>query len=551
MLTKKITSKEEMFVKLKEGISLIAAIVKRTLGPGGLPILIERAGQNLEGDPLEPMITKDGVTVAGECWHPDAEVDLTIQTVKAICKKTNRIAGDGTTTAIVLGESIFLETLKELEKDSTLNPQLVREKVQASSLRVIEELNKVSVGVEDLDTIERVANISANGEKEIGKVIREAFDHVGPDGVVTIDEGSISETTIQKVEGFQFQRGAEAQERFFNNKEQTKFEAENVLVILYDGRINHNGQLIPIINKIFMAHKKIGAPSIPPILVIANEFSVDTIQLLLVNRAEAQMSVCAVKGPNTTTVRTQMLDDMAVYLGAQRLGNGNKALEAADFDIVKDSEGKPQYVGDVGFVKTAVVDRYSTTFYSGGGEDSKVQERIEQLKASKEYTFSEYDRSLISDRVAALSRGIAKILVGGRTELEIKEKYHRIEDALNSSRAAIEGGVIPGGGAALYRIAYALRSSTDLGDQILSKALAAPIIQIIENIGLDYAQVGLMGLLDDPKLVYDARDRKFVDSFEAGIIDPLKVTVTALQNAISIAGLLATCGGAITYVRKN
>lgn len=298
-----------------------------------------------------------------------------------------------------------------------------------------------------------------------------------------------------------------------------------------------------------MEHKKIGAPTIPPILVIANEYSIDTIQLLLVNHAEAGMSVCAVKGPNTTSIRTQMLDDIAVYLGGTRLGNGNKTLEMADFSIeVKD--GKPIYKGDVGFAKSVVVDRYTTTFYEGGGEDVSVQARIEQLKASKEYTFSDYDKSVISDRIAALSRGIAKILVGGRTELEIKEKYHRIEDALNSARAAIDGGVIPGGGAALYRIAVSLRNSEDLGDRILSRALEAPIRQIIENIGLDLQKVDLTSLQGSNNLIYDARDRKIVDAFEAGIIDPLKVTVTALENATSIAGLLATCGGAIAYLRK-
>lgn len=569
MLTKRITSKEEMFEKLKKGISIIAAVVKRTLGPGGLPILIERSGQNLEGDPLEPMITKDGVTVAAECWHPDPEVDLTIQTVKAICRKTNRIAGDGTTTAIVLGESIFLETLKELQKksnfikrlfkeDQVLNPQLVKEKVEASVQRVVEKLYQSTLPCDTLDDIERVAIISANGEKEIGQVIREAFDHVGPEGVVTIDEGSVSETTIQKVEGFQFQRGAEAQERFFNNKEATKFEAQNILVVIYDGRISHNGQLIPIMNKIFMEHKKIGSPMIPPVLIIANEFSVDTIQLLLVNRAEAGLSVCAVKGPNTTSVRTQMLDDLAVYLGGSRLGNGNKNLESADFGI-KVVDGHPEYTGDVGFAKSVAVDKYTTTFYGGGGTDDQVKERIDQLKASKEFTFSDYDKTIINDRVAALARGIAKILVGGRTDLEIKEKYHRIEDALNSARAAIEGGVIAGGGATLFRIAKDLESSLDLGDQILSRALKAPLFQIIENIGMHNDEVNLEALSNtnpfdlnnSVRLTFDARNREIVDAFNVGIIDPVKVTVTALQNAASIANLLATCGGGITYSRNN
>jgi chaperonin GroEL len=551
MVSKKIVDAGQMADKIKEGLHIIASIVARTLGPGGLPILIERAGQSVDGEPLPPMITKDGATVAEECAHEDPEVDLAIQTVKAICRKTNRIAGDGTTTAIVLGESIFLETLKELGaktvSEPSLNPQLVKERVELAVKKVIELMSKVSTPVEDLNTIERIANISANGEKEIGAAIREAFDHVGAEGVVTVDEGSTSETVIQKVEGFQFQRGAEAQERFFNNKEMTKYEAQNVLVIIYDGKIDHNGKLIPVMNKVFIEHKKLGLTP-PPLLVVANEFSVDTLQLLLINKVEAGLSICAVKGPNTTSVRTQMLDDLAVYLGGQRLGNGNKNLESAEFSIENDG-GRPAYRGDLGFAKSVVIDRYTTTFYEGGGEDDAVKEKINQLKASEAYTFSDYDKSIIKDRIAALSRGIAKILVGGRTELEIKEKYHRIEDALNSSRAAIESGIIPGGGVVLYRIAGNL-DQNDIGERILSRALTAPFFQIIYNIGVDPTSIDLDLIKKDESLVYDARDRRIVNAFEVGIIDPLKVTVTALQNATSITALLSTCGGGITYVRK-
>lgn len=558
-IPKKITEKALMSTKLKEGISLIASIVKRTLGPGGLPVLIERTGQNLEGDPLEPMITKDGVTVANECASEDPEVDLTIQTVKAICRKTNRIAGDGTTTAVVLGEAVFLETLKKLEEDPSLNPQIVREQVEEKVQDVIKKLYAIATPVEDLDMIERVANISANGEKEIGRVLRSAFEHVGSDGVITVDEGNSPETQIERVEGFQFQRGAEGQDRFFNNNERTKFEAQNVHVVIYDGRINNNGQIIPIMSQVALAHKKIGM-QMPPILFIANEYSIDSIQFLLINKVGDPMNglpglnLCAVKGPNTTTVRTQMLDDLAVYLGGVRLGNGNKNLENAEFSI-EVVEGKPVYKGDLGFTQNVVVDRYTTTFYGGGGEDAEVLQRISELKASQEYTFSDYDKSIIRDRIASLSRGIAKVLVGGRTELEIKEKYHRIEDALNASRAAISEGVIPGGGAALYRIAKELEKLPDVASQILGKALKAPLYQILENIGLTpglkQGEVNLQALEQDLELLYDARERKMVKFLDAGIIDPVKVTVTALQNATSIAGLLSTCGGGITYLRKS
>lgn len=561
MNPKNITDKNQMATKLKEGISLIASIVKRTLGPGGLPVLIERNGQNLEGDPLEPMITKDGVTVANECASDDPEIDLAIQTVKAICKKTNRIAGDGTTTAIVLGESIFLETLKELQANSHLNPQLVRNQIQLAVARVVKELKSISVEVRDFDKIEQVANISANGDEEIAKVIRQAFEHVGAEGVVTIDEGAGSEVTIDKVEGFQFQRGAERQDVFFNSTNNSRFEANNCYVLVYDGKVESGSNLIPFFNLIQQEYAKLGKGigNLPPILFIANEFSNDTIQLLMLNKmGDARegfpgLTLCAVKGPNTTSVRTQMMDDLAVYLGGVRLGNGGRNLFNLDLRAGQDATGRMRVIGDIGFAEKVIVDRYTTTIYGGGNSEEAIKERVDQLIASKESAFSPYDLSLINDRVAALTGGIAKIGVGGRTELEIKEKYHRIEDALNASRAAIEMGVIPGGGSALYRIASRLQSSDNLGDKILSRALKAPLHQIVENIGHKPEELHLHELNISSKsanLVFDATNDTFVDAFESGIIDPLKVTITALQNATSIAGLLSTCGGGITYLRK-
>jgi len=547
---KTIAEKDKILEKLSEGIGIIASIVKRTLGPGGLPILIERVGQNLEGDPIEPMITKDGVTVASECAHEDEQIDIAIQTVKAICRKTNRLAGDGTTTAIVLGEAIFNTTLDLVKADSSLNPQIVKEAVESSVQNVIKELEELSIPIgNDFEIIKQVATISANGANDIGEVIKEAFQAVGSEGVVTIDEGSSIETTIEIVKGFQFNRGAEGTDRFFNNQEKTKFDAENCLVVTFDGNITHHGQLLGLFKQFDEQHRKIGKKSLPPILIIANEFSQDTLQLMLLNKAEAGLNICLVRSPNVTTVRTAILDDLATVLGSTRLGNGNHDLESAIFKILDDGSIE----GDVGMADRVVIDRYSTTIYGGLADEETIIERIDQLKASRKQAFSEYDRSQFNDRIASLSRGIAKIGVGGRTELEIKEKYHRIEDALNSARAAIDEGIIPGGGITLYRLAEKLKDSEDLGDQILSKALKSPFFQIIENIGVkpNDELVEYLVQLKNHEMTYDARNKKVVEALEAGIVDPVKVTRTALENATSISALLSTCGGAITYLRKS
>lgn len=555
---KKISDKASMSEKLKEGIILVASIVKRTLGPGGLPVLIERNGQNLEGDPLEPMITKDGVTVANECSSEDPEIDLGIQTVKAICKKTNKIAGDGTTTAIVLGESIYLETLKELQADSHLNPQIVKTLIQDAVNAVVVDLKTIAVEVNDFEKIEQVANISSNGDKEIATIIRQAFEHVGSEGVITIDEGSSNDVTIDRVEGFQFARGAERGDVFFNSANNSRFEAQNVVVLIYDGKIESSSALIPLFNKIQEEMAKMGGGigHMPPILFIANEYSSDAMQLLMLNKmgniqeGMPGLPFVAVKGPNTTTVRSAMLDDLAVYLGGRRLGNGNRSIFNLDAQGAATDEGAFRLVGDLGFAKKVIIDRYTTTIYGGGGTEEEIKARVDQLTAAKESVFSPYDLSILNDRIAALTGGIAKIGVGGRTDLEIKEKYHRIEDALNASRAAIEMGVIPGGGSALYRISEKLKDSDKIGERILSRALKAPLNQILDNIGLDHKSINLTDLINSPTMVYDAMEGKFCDAFEAGIIDPLKVTITALQNATSISGLLSTCGGGITYLRK-
>lgn len=539
-MSKKIVTREELLEPKLKGLSQIASIVKRTLGPGGLPILIQRVGQSLEGTPLGPKITKDGVSVAEECSSPIEEEDIIIQAVKGICKKTVNVAGDGTTTAVVLGEAIVKATEDALKADPKLNPQLVKEAVEEASKEVIKKLRKLAVPVKNTKMIHQVATISANGDEEIGSIISQAFEHVGAEGVVTVDEGYTPRITLDKVDGYQFGRGAEGRNAFFNNKENTQFEAENVALIIYDGRLVSFTQLIPAFNILGGVQETEQGmrptKKLPAILIMANEFSPEVLQFMLVQKNEGGLIMCPVVGPNTTHVRTGYYDDLAAYTGGTRLGNGSRNLESIEED-------------DIGLVSRVIVDKYKTTFYDGQGAEEDILERVNQLKAARARAESAYDAQVVNDRIAALTSGIAKIGVGGTTEFEIKEKYDRIEDALNAARAAIQEGVVPGGGATLLRIARSLNAEKSIGHAILQRALQAPFYQILENIGLDESEAsGLASeMTRSDKIVYDARNKQVKRALSAGIIDPVKVTRTALENAVSIASLLSTAGGAIIY----
>jgi chaperonin GroEL len=540
-MSKQIITSEALAGPKLSGMATMAAVVKKTLGPGGLPIVIARVGQALDGSPLGPKITKDGVSVAEECSSDDPIEDIIMQAVKGICKKTVEVAGDGTTTAIVLGEAILNAAESALKEDPTLNPQLVKEEIEAACTTIVAQLKALATPVKEMKLIEEVATISANGDRAIGAIIREAFDHVGAEGVVTVDEGGGVDVTLEKVQGYRFMRGAQSRTDFFNNRDRTAFEAEGASVVFFDGKILNFSDLIPMLmtNANLDENGKPRGP-VPPLVIVANEFSRDAIQFLLIQKAERGLVLCAVEGPNMSHVRTAYYDDMAVYTEGKRLGNGQRALAAIQR-------------GDMGRVAKIVVDKYKTTMYDGAGKEKNILARADELKAAKKQAESPYDAQVINDRLAALTGGIAKIGVGGTTELEIKEKYDRIEDALNAARAAIEEGVVPGGGVALLRICNALDAKTT-GEKILKTALTAPFSQILRNIGVAEHQITAIGnqlLLERPGCVYDARDKKIKDAFEAGIIDPVKVTRSALENAVSIAGLLSTAGGAIIFKKDK
>jgi chaperonin GroEL len=363
---------------------------------------------------------------------------------------------------------------------------------------------------------------------------------VGAEGVVTVDEGSTGSVTLEKVDGYQFNRGAEARNSFFNNKEQTQFEAEQCRVVIYDGKLQNYMDILPALRAIAELNEQ-GQPKheqMPATLIIANDFSNEVLQFLMIQKQDSGMKLCAVQGPNTTHVRSGYYDDLAVYTGGTRLGNGNRNIQSITLD-------------DVGIVDRVIVDKYKTTLYEGQGAEDDLLTRVDQLKAAKKVAESPYDAQILNDRIGSLTNGIAKINVGGQTELEIKEKYDRIEDALNAARAAIEEGIVPGGGTTLLRLADKIDPNKSIGHEILAAALGAPFFQILNNIGYSMTPDELNFILKGKNRVFDARHKKVKNALTAGIIDPVKVTRSALQNAVSIATLLSTAGGAIIYENEK
>jgi chaperonin GroEL len=521
-MPKQLLFKEEARAALLQGVNIMAHAVKVTLGPKGRNVVIARKFGS-------STITKDGVTVAKEIELKDPNKDLGAQMIKEVAAKTSDVAGDGTTTATVLAQAIFREGLKNVAAGA--NPMGLGRGIQQAVETVVEELKHMSKATKDKKEIAQVATIAANNDKTIGDLIAEAMEKVGKDGVITVEEAKAMETTLEVVEGMQFDRGY-LSPYFVTNAERMETVLEDALVLVHEKKLSVMKDMLPLLEQVARVGK--------PLLIIAEDLEGEALATLVVNKLRGTLAGCAVKAPGFGDRRKAMLEDIATLTGGKAITEdlGIK-LENLTLD-------------DLGRAKKVVVDKDTTTIIEGAGSAKEIEGRIKQLRAQIEETTSDYDREKLQERLAKLAGGVAVIKVGAATETEMKEKKARVEDALNATRAAVEEGIVPGGGVALLRAAEALDSLKLSGDEgtgvgIVRRALEEPIRQIVENAGLEGSVV-----VEKVKAMvpltrgFDAETNEYVDMIKAGIIDPTKVERVALQHAASIAALLLTTEALIT-----
>ncbi len=517
MAAKNIIFKEEARQKILKGVRTLADAVKVTLGPKGRNVIIDKSYGT-------PHITKDGVTVAKEIELEDKHENMGAQMVKEVASKTADKAGDGTTTATVLAEAIYSEGLRNVAAGA--NPLDLKRGMEKAVRTVVKELEKRSKKIKDKNEIEQVATISANNDKEIGKIIADAMDRVGKDGTITVEEAKGFETTLDVVEGMNFDRGY-LSAYFMTNPETQECILEDAYVLIHEKKISAVKDLIPILQAV--------AESGRPLLIIAEDVEGEALATLVVNRLRAGLKICAVKAPGFGDRRKATLEDIAVITGGQVISEelGHK-LEHVTIDML-------------GRVKKASVNKDDTTLVEGAGKKDEIQKRIAMLKRQIEETESDYDREKLQERLAKLSGGVGVIRVGAATEVEMKEKKDRVDDAQHATAAAVEEGILPGGGVAFIRcipavnkLADSLEGDEKTGARIIAKALTSPLRQIAENAGLE----GVIILQEVEKLPethgYNALTDEYVDMIKAGILDPTKVARCALENAASIAGMLLT-----------
>ncbi|MCX7988470.1 MAG: chaperonin GroEL [Thermodesulfovibrio sp.] len=500
-----------------KGVTILTDAVKATLGPRGRNVVIERKFGS-------PNVTKDGVTVAKEIDLKDPFENMGAQLVREVASKTSDVAGDGTTTATVLAYAIYKEGLKYVSAGA--NSMDLKRGIDKAVEAVVEELKKISKPVADKKEIAQVGTISANNDSSIGELIAEAMDKVGKDGVITVEEAKGMATTLDIVEGMQFDRGY-ISPYFITDPERLECILEDAFVLIHDKKISSMKDLLSILEQIARMGR--------PLLIIAEDVEGEALATLVVNKLRGVLQVCAVKAPGFGERRKAMLEDIAILTGGTVISE----------DIGLKLENVK--IEDLGRAKKIIVDKDNTTIVEGAGDPQKIQARIKQIKVQIDETTSDYDREKLQERLAKLAGGVARINVGAATESEMKEKKARVEDALNATRAAVEEGIVPGGGVALLRCQKALKGlkldnhDQQLGVEIVKKALEEPIKQIIANAGVEATLI--VEKVKESKNInygYDAYAEKYVDMMEAGIIDPTKVTRTALQNAASVAGLMLT-----------
>ncbi len=517
MAAKQLLFSEQARAKVLEGVETLAKAVKVTLGPRGRNVVLDKKWGS-------PTVTKDGVTVAKEIELDDPYLNMGAQMVREVASKTSDVAGDGTTTATVLAEAIYKEGLKNVTAGSS--PMYIKRGIDKAVNTVTEELKKLSKTVKENKEIEQVATISANSDTVIGKIIAEAMDKVGKDGTITVEEARSVDTTLDVVEGMQFDKGY-ISPYFVTEKESMESVLEDAFILLYDKKLSNMKDLLPILEKIAQRGK--------PMLIVAEDVEGEALATLVVNKLRGTLNVCAVKAPGFGDRRKAMMEDIAILTGGKVI--------TEDLGIKLENVR----IEDLGKAKRLVVDKENTTIVEGAGKKADIQGRIGQIKKEIEDTTSDYDREKLQERLAKLAGGVAVINVGAATETEMKEKKARVEDALHATRAAVEEGIVPGGGVALARASKMLvHLTSDNADQkfgidIVRRALLTPLRQIAENSGEDGAVISGKVLENDSyNFGFDAQSSEFKDMVAAGIIDPTKVVRTALQDAASIAGLLIT-----------
>ena len=518
----------EARARLKRGVDQLAEAVKVTLGPKGRNVVIDKKFGN-------PTVTKDGVTVAKEIELEDEIENMGAQMVKEVATKTSDLAGDGTTTATVLAQAIFREGLKSVT--AGVNPMSLKRGIDKAVEGVVEELKKISVTTKGRKEIAQVGAISANGDKEIGDKIADAMDKVGKDGVITVEEAKGLETTLETVDGMQFDRGY-LSPYFITDPEKMEAVLEDAYVLVHDKKISAMKDLLPVLEKVAQSGK--------PLLIIAEDVEGEALATLVVNKLRGTLKVCGVKAPGFGDRRKEMLTDIATLTAAKVIS------EELGFKL------ENTVLNDLGQAKRIVVDKDNSTIIDGKGKQADIQGRIGQIKAAIEKSTSDYDKEKLQERLAKLAGGVAVINVGAATETEMKEKKARVEDALHATRAAVEEGIVPGGGVALLYCQTALQkvkgSDEDekIGVDIVRRSLEEPIRMIAQNAGAE-ASIVVGKVKEAAKLNfgYNAQSDEYEDLVLAGVIDPTKVTRTALQNAASIAGLLLTTEAVVVEKKEK
>ena len=525
-MAKEISYDLEARNALKAGVDKLADAVKVTLGPKGRNVVIEKKFG-------APTVTKDGVTVAKEVELEDKLEDVGAQMVKEVASKTSDVAGDGTTTATVLAQSLVAEGLKNVTAGA--NPMSIKRGIDAAAHAVVEALQGQSKDLPDSKQIANVGKISANNDEEIGEKIAEAMEKVGKDGVITVEESKTAETFLETVEGMQFDRGY-LSPYFVTNSDNMEAEMDEAYLLIYDKKISNMKDLLPLLEKVVQTGK--------PVTIIAEDVEGEALATLVVNKLRGTFKVLAVKAPGFGDRRKAMLEDIAVLTGGTVISeDAGYKLENATLDYL-------------GTCKRVVSDKDNTTIVGGNGDTSAIKARINEIKVQIDKTSSDYDREKLQERLAKLSGGVAVINVGAATEVEMKEKKARVEDALHATRAAVEEGIIPGGGVALLRTAPALdKVKVDeeeaVGVDIMRRALDAPLRQICANAGVEPSIVAQAVREGKDEFGYDARTGEYVNMFKAGIIDPTKVARVAVQNATSIAGMILTTEAAVTEIPEK